>query len=478
MSIQSAYDLLERSLIYHRGQSVGTAAACDDSVVAANYNECFVRDFVPSALAFLMSGRHEIVRNFLETVMHLSGHQQVMTGHKRSMGLMPASFHVVKDGDEEQVITDFGDRAIGRVTPVDSALWWMILLRAYVVATGDDAFAAREDVQRCISYILDLYLRERFESSPTLLVPDAAFMIDRRMAVYGYPLEIQTLYYGMLLAAHELLLDNERNAKLIRDLVALSDALDDHLQHYYWIDHQRFNQMHRFESEQFGRDVVNVLNVYPESIPGWMDGWLDAQSGFFVGNVGPGRIDFRFFAQGNLLAILFGIASDDQAQCIMNLYLKHWDKLVGEMPVKILYPAVVGEKWRFSTGSDPKNVPYSYHNGGNWPEQHRPIAAIVVGVRNILWITAGREAPFFTNHCRIQYLYRHFTDQLVPVLRIQVHDALGLVITGDAKQNSQQVALREKAEIDPPRSYVADKKAASRIEPSIHPTRYALWIHV
>jgi hypothetical protein len=31
--------------------------------------------------------------------------------------------------------------------------------------------------------ILGLYLTERFESTPTLLVPDGSFMIDRRMAV-------------------------------------------------------------------------------------------------------------------------------------------------------------------------------------------------------------------------------------------------------------------------------------------------------
>ena len=37
------------------------------------------------------------------------------------------------------------------------------------------------------------------------------------------------------------------------------------------------------------------------------------------------------------------------------------------MPVKICYPAVEGEHWRLQTGSDPKNVPWSYHNGGNWP---------------------------------------------------------------------------------------------------------------
>lgn len=380
MPLDSAHELLQRSLIYYQGKPVGTAAACDERVVAANYNECFVRDFVPSGIVFLMQGKFEIVRHFLDTVMHLSGHQHVMRGHKRTMGLMPASFHVVTEDGEEKVIGDFGDRAIGRVTPVDSAMWWMILLQAYVVASDDRAFADSEAVQKCIGSILELYLQERFESSPTLLVPDAAFMIDRRMAVYGYPLEIQTLYYGMLLSARELLTDTPANQTSLSNLKVLGVTLRDHLRNYYWLDRQRLNEMHRFQSEEFGLDVVNVLNVYPESIPDWMDGWLDARSGYMVGNVGPGRIDFRFFAQGNALSILFGITTANGAQATMNLYQNHWDELVGEMPMKIVYPAVEGEKWRFSTGSDPKNVAYSYHNGGNWPVLAWPYVAAAVKV--------------------------------------------------------------------------------------------------
>jgi hypothetical protein len=111
-----------------------------------------------------------------------------------------------------------------------------------------------------------------------------------------------------------------------------------------------------------------------------MDGWLDARSGYLVGNVGPGRIDFRFFSQGNTLSILFGITTANGAQAIMNLYQRHWDDLVGEMPMKIVYPAMEGEKWRFSTGSDPKNVAYSYHNGGNWPVLAWPYVAAAVRV--------------------------------------------------------------------------------------------------
>ncbi|CAN1293827.1 Alkaline/neutral invertase CINV2 [Linum perenne] len=35
------------------------------------------------------------------------------------------------------------------------------------------------------------------------------------------------------------------------------------------------------------------------------------------------------------------------------------DELVGEMPIKIAYPAI--------EGCDPKNTRWSYHNGGSWP---------------------------------------------------------------------------------------------------------------
>jgi hypothetical protein len=78
-------------------------------------------------------------------------------------------------------------------------------------------------------------------------------------------------------------------------------------------------------------------------------------------------MDFRFFALGNLLAILFGLATGDQVDDVMALYESRWPDLIGNMPVKICYPALEGIEWELLTGSDPKNVSWSYHNGGNWP---------------------------------------------------------------------------------------------------------------
>ncbi len=386
--IEGAEALLDHSVIRYRGEPVGTAAACDANPEAANYHECFVRDFVPSALYYLMRGEPAIVRNFLVRVMELRGQQPVLQGHTRSMGLMPASFRVEEVEGEERLVADFGERAIGRVVPADSAMWWVFLLRAYTIATGDGELVGSDEVQRCLRQILDLYLRETFESTPTLLVPDGAFMIDRRMGVYGHPLEVQALYYGMLLTARELLASGgaERfSAPTEQALTVRIRALRTYVHRHYWVDRARLNEIHRFRGEEAGLEVANVLNVYPESIPEWMDGWLDDRSGYLVGNQGPGRVDFRFFAQGNLLAIIFGLANREESHGIMNLFVQHWDDLMGEMPLKICYPAVTGDEWAFLTGSDPKNTAWSYHNGGSWPVLIWPFvgAAVRAGRLNL-----------------------------------------------------------------------------------------------
>ncbi|NOX76803.1 MAG: alkaline invertase [Gammaproteobacteria bacterium] len=366
--LASAYTLLNGAVLNYKGEPVGTAAALDDGVVAPNYEECFVRDFVPSALVFLCDGQYDIVRNFLRMVVQLRHQQSVMEGHERALGLMPASFRVPAKDDVNGVPTaDFGDLAIGRVAPVDSAMWWIILLRCYVLTTGDIKLAHSPEFQESMRATLDLYLKESFETSPAMLVPDASFMIDRRMGVYGHPLEIQALLYGMLSTAQELLLPLPENERLLSNSKKRLQTLRSYVRIYYWLDSQRLNEIHRFGSEEFGQDVSNHLNIYPETIPDWMDGWLPPNSGYLVGNLGVGRMDFRVFSFGNLLSILFGLTTDEQADQIMNLYTARWPELVGNMPLKISYPAVDGDKWRYTTGSDPKNVPWSYHNGGSWP---------------------------------------------------------------------------------------------------------------
>ena len=119
-ALQAAYQLLHDSVFEFRGQPVGTVAAKDDSLSAANYQECFVRDFFVSATVFLVDGQTDIVRNLLSTIVDLRSQEKTWAGHERQPGVMPASFHVGEDVQGNPgLIADFGERAIGRVAPVD-----------------------------------------------------------------------------------------------------------------------------------------------------------------------------------------------------------------------------------------------------------------------------------------------------------------------------------------------------------------------
>ncbi|KAH6836688.1 alkaline/neutral invertase [Perilla frutescens var. hirtella] len=374
-SEDEAWNLLRSSMVYYCGNPVGTIAANDpnDSCIL-NYDQVFIRDFVPSGIAFLLKGEYEIVRNFILHTLQLQSWEKTIDCHSPGQGLMPASFKVrvvPLDGDdsatEEVLDPDFGEAAIGRVAPVDSGLWWIILLRAYGKSTGDLSVQQRIDVQTGIKMILKLCLADGFDMFPTLLVTDGSCMIDRRMGIHGHPLEIQSLFYSALLCAREMLAPEEASADLMRALNNRLVALSIHIREYYWIDMKKLNEIYRYKTEEYSFDAVNKFNIYPDQIPPWLVDWMPHRGGYLIGNLQPAHMDFRFFSLGNLWAIVCGLATTQQSLAILDLFEAKWSDLVGSMPLKICYPALEGEEWRIITGSDPKNTPWSYHNGGSWP---------------------------------------------------------------------------------------------------------------
>ncbi|NER39103.1 MAG: alkaline invertase [Oscillatoria sp. SIO1A7] len=368
MPYAQAWQALQNSTIHYKGRPVGNLAACDPSVESLNYDQCFIRDFVSSALVFLIKGDAEIVRNFLVHTLELQIKQRQLDFLEPGRGLMPASFKVMHDGGEEYLKADFGERAIGRVTPVDSCLWWLFVLRAYIRATGDLSLAHSADFQKGIKLIMSLCLVARFDMYPTLLVPDAACMIDRRLDIDGRPLEIQALFYAALLTASELLLDSQENADIKQAIANRLHPLADHIRHHYWLDLKSLNAIYQYKGEEYGELATNEFNIYPDSIPyDELSRWLPEGGGYLAGNIGPSRLDCRFFSLGNLMAILSGLTTASQSQAIMHTIEQRWDDLIGKMPMKICFPALKDRDWKLLTGSDPKNRPWSYHNGGNWP---------------------------------------------------------------------------------------------------------------
>ncbi|TVU29898.1 hypothetical protein EJB05_21489 [Eragrostis curvula] len=370
-----AWDLLRESVVYYCGSPVGTIAANDpNDSDPVNYDQVFIRDFIPSGIAFLLKGEYEIVRNFILHTLQLQSWEKTMDCHSPGQGLMPASFKVRTiplDGDEdatEEVLDpDFGEAAIGRVAPVDSGLWWIILLRAYGKCSGDLSVQERIDVQTGMKMILKLCLADGFDMFPTLLVTDGSCMIDRRMGIHGHPLEIQALFYSALLCAREMLTPEDGSADLIRALNNRLIALSFHIREYYWVDMNKLNEIYRYKTEEYSYDAVNKFNIYPDQIPSWLVEWIPPKGGYLIGNLQPAHMDFRFFSLGNLWSIVSSLATTHQSHAVLDLIECKWSDLVAEMPLKICYPALENQEWKIITGSDPKNTPWSYHNGGSWP---------------------------------------------------------------------------------------------------------------
>lgn len=193
-------------------------------------------------------------------------------------------------------------------------------------------------------------------------------MIDRRLGINGHPLEIQALFYTALQGAKELLLDNSENGKINQAVSRRIHSLKEHLCHHYWLDLERLNIIYRYKGEEYGENVLNQFNIYSDSIPyAELSDWLPEDGGYLVGNLGPSQLDCRFFSLGNLVAILSSLATEAQAQAICNVLEQKWKDLIGYMPMKICFPALKDRDWHVLTGCDPKNRPWSYHNGGNWP---------------------------------------------------------------------------------------------------------------
>ncbi|XP_047340285.1 probable alkaline/neutral invertase F [Impatiens glandulifera] len=368
---EEAWDRLQKSYVYFKGNPVGTLAALDSSAEALNYNQVFVRDFIPCGLACLMKSppEPEIVKNFLLKTLQLQAWEKKIDNFTLGEGVLPASFKVLYDThrQKETLVADFGGSAIGRVAPVDSGFWWIILLRSYTKCTGDHTLCEQDEVQQGMKLILNLCLSDGFDTFPTLLCADGCSMIDRRMGIYGYPIEIQALFYFALRCAKQMLIPKAGGKEFIERIEKRITALRYHIQNYYWLDFTQLNNIYRYKTEEYSHTAVNKFNVIPDSIPDWVFDFTPMRGGYFIGNVSPARMDFRWFLVGNCIAILSSLAMPDQSTAIMDLIEERWEDLIGEMPLKITFPALEGHEWKIVTGCDPKNTRWSYHNGGSWP---------------------------------------------------------------------------------------------------------------
>jgi len=166
----------------------------------------------------------------------------------------------------------------------------------------------------------------------------------------------QALFYSALRCSREMITVNDGSKNLVRAINNRLSALSFHIREYYWVDVKKINEIYRYKTEEYSHDATNKFNIYPDQIPSWLVDWMPERGGYLIGNLQPAHMDFRFFSLGNLWAIVSSLTTPKQAEGILNLIEEKWDDFVGNMPLKICYPALEYEEWRIITGSDPKNT--------------------------------------------------------------------------------------------------------------------------
>ena len=188
------------------------------------------------------------------------------------------------------------------------------------------------------------------------------------------PLEVEVLLYGCLRSCCHLmeLAQRDRISRLLDQRLVLTRQwlhdLRSFLLKHYWVTSKTVQVLRRRPTEQYGEHQhENEFNVQPQVIPPWLQDWLENRGGYLIGNIRTGRPDFRFYSLGNSLACLFGLLTAPQQRGLFRLVLHNREHLMAQMPMRICHPPLSSEEWMNKTGSDPKNWPWSYHNGGHWP---------------------------------------------------------------------------------------------------------------
>lgn len=167
---------------------------------------------------------------------------------------------------------------------------------------------------------------------------------------------MQALFYQALRCAREILLPGDGAQDLIRQINSRLAALSFHIQEYYWLDILKLNEIYRYKTEEYSIEAVNKFNIYPEQVSQWLLDWMPDSGGYFIGNLQPAHMDFRWFTLGNMWSICSGLATQKQSENILKLVESKWEDLVATMPMKICYPALTEDEWRIITGADPKNT--------------------------------------------------------------------------------------------------------------------------
>ena len=314
------------------------------SALEGGYHEVWGRDSMITLLGAVSSADTDLLRASRASLDTLGKHQT-------ELGLIPNNIDV--ENNEPQY------RAY-----MDGTLWYILGAYAYFKATNDIKFIRehKETIDKALSWIS----HQDVDNFGLVSTQEAANWMDL-FSVRGKTLYDNALYYAVLRAREAIakILRNEKDVKIFAARAKLTRVS---FHHIFWIYESQAKLTQRIsELAKIEKKIKNIRYLEDELIRIMKTcsnlGWRP----YFLAFYGFREYGEWFDSFGNMLAILFGIASKEQTKTILDF--------VGQVgvsephPIKAVYPPIYpGEvEWRdyFKIGN--LNLPYQYHNGGIWP---------------------------------------------------------------------------------------------------------------
>lgn len=296
-----------------------------DGDPASNYRSVWSRDAAMTLMWSLPLRDAELTecgKRSLETILNAQAHG----GH------LP-NYVEVENGRAE-----FG--GIGNIAGIDGPMWITIALWNYARVTGDTDFALQHlpRIERVMAW-----LRAHDANNCGLLeVPEASDWTDI------FPRSYNVLYDEVLWYRANV------------DFVELLGLVEKPTERFI----NRAARIRRLINEQFWPT--------PDSLRENVASFAETQftlgrSRYLISQITPFGFSWRCDSYANVIAYLYGVIEDDQANRVRQFLTQ-----VGidePYPMRVLYPVIrPGEPdWRDYLLVNLQNLPHHYHNGGIWP---------------------------------------------------------------------------------------------------------------
>ena len=225
----------------------------------------------------------------------------------------------------------------------DGGLWWIVTSTLFT----PDLDVVRE--------ILCWYEYQDVDQSGLLSMQESSDWQDL-FCTRGKGLYLNCLYVMALRRAAELFDGDE--AEALRRRAAL---VTDRINAYFWYTGERDTQRHI--SNSFSTEGTPLLDSMGRRREMPVKRYL-ADERYYLPYLGFRSLGEWFDSFGNILAILAGVADQQQSEIILDFISRH---SLDVWPLRSLTPVVrPGDAdWRDYYGS--LNAPHHYHNGGVWP---------------------------------------------------------------------------------------------------------------